>query len=95
MLIRTARDAGKLIRAGRRAANLTQVQLAQKLGCTQKWVSQIENGRPGADLDRVLRALAVLKVTVHGRLPGAPYPLPPGAGLVDRVADSTGTSDEG
>lgn len=89
MLVRTARDVGKLIRAARKAKGWTQARLAGELGSTQKWVSQIENGRPGADLDRVLRALSLLGVILDARLPGysrggsgkEPY------GLVNKVAD--------
>lgn len=89
MLVRTARDIGKLIRAARKAKGWTQARLARELGSTQKWVSQIENGRPGADLDRVLRALSLLGVILDARLPG--YPRGGSGrephGLANRVAD--------
>lgn len=92
MLIRTAQDIGHLIRAARQAQQWSQSQLAAEIGSTQKWVSQIENGRPGADLDRVLRALVALGVTLDGRLAGTQLSAPqdPSFQLVNFVADSAG-----
>lgn len=89
MLVRTANDIGKLIRAARKAKGWTQGRLAQQLGSTQKWVSQIEHGRSGADLDRVLRALAVLGVLLDARLPGYSYPAPDADPhrLINQIAD--------
>lgn len=36
---------GEKLKAARKAAGLTQVQLAEKAGCTQKDVSRWENGQ--------------------------------------------------
>jgi transcriptional regulator with XRE-family HTH domain len=38
-------DIGKRIKAQRLAANLTLKQLAEKVGCTDSYLSQIENGK--------------------------------------------------
>jgi transcriptional regulator with XRE-family HTH domain len=53
-------EAGKLLADARRAARLTQAELAQRLGVSQGAVAQLE--RPGANptvatLERTLRAL--------------------------------------
>lgn len=37
---------GEKLRAARKAAGLTQVELAEKVGCMQKDISRWENGRP-------------------------------------------------
>lgn len=89
MLVRTAKDIGTLIRAARKARGWTQARLAGELGSTQKWVSQIEHGRPGADLDRVLRALSLLGVILDARLPAPPHYRSgrDAHSLVSRVAD--------
>lgn len=36
---------GEKLRAARKAANLSQVQLAEKVGCTQKDIARWEAGR--------------------------------------------------
>jgi transcriptional regulator with XRE-family HTH domain len=48
------------IRARRRALHLTQQQVAEKLGTSQVHLSDIENGRRGLDVDRLLSLLNVL-----------------------------------
>lgn len=50
------------IRAARRARGMTQANLAQRLGFSHGWVSQVERGGIGleaSDLDRVAEALGV------------------------------------
>lgn len=37
---------GEKLKAARKAAGLTQVELAEKVGCKQKDISRWENGRP-------------------------------------------------
>jgi transcriptional regulator with XRE-family HTH domain len=37
---------GEKLRSARKAAGLTQVELAEKVGCKQKDISRWENGRP-------------------------------------------------
>jgi len=34
----------KRLRQARMEAGLTQVEVANKLGCTQSWISKVENG---------------------------------------------------
>lgn len=84
MFIRTPKDLGALVRAARKARGWSQADLAARMGTTQKWVSFVENGRPGSPLDMVLRTLATLKVSVDARLPDdrvKPW------SLIDQVAD--------
>ena len=44
--LRSPEDLGRAVRQARRAASLTQVELASRLGVSQRWVSELETGRP-------------------------------------------------
>lgn len=46
------------LRRVRRAAGLTQVQLATQAGCTQQTISYLENGKSRTPSWRVVQALA-------------------------------------
>lgn len=85
MLIRTAKDVGNLIRATRKSLGWSQGELASQVGTTQKWVSFVENGRPGAQLDLVLRTLAVLRVTLEARPPAGSRSVE--ESLIDQIAN--------
>ena len=62
--IENARDFGLAVRAARKEAGLSQARLAQRCGCSQRFVSELERGKPTAELDRALRFLAELGVPV-------------------------------
>lgn len=64
--LRTPADIGALLRARRRELNMDQVTLAKNIGVSRLWVSQIERGKPGANLGLVLRALSAVGVTLRG-----------------------------
>jgi y4mF family transcriptional regulator len=87
MLIRTPKDLGILIRSTRKAAGWSQGELARQVGTTQKWISFVENGRPSAQLDMVLRTLAILRISLDARLPAGADETP---SLIDLVADQRG-----
>ncbi len=60
---------GELIREARRAAGLTQAQLASRASTTQSAIARLESGRTSptvANLDRVLRA-AGRRLELDGR----------------------------
>jgi HTH-type transcriptional regulator/antitoxin HipB len=84
MFIRTSKDLGALIRNARKGYGWSQDELARRVGTTQKWISFVENGRPGLQLDLVLRTLAVLRITLDGQLP---VDTKPSTSLIDKVAD--------
>ena len=69
MFVRTAKEIGLLIRDTRRRAGLSQSQLASKLRTSQSWVSEIETGKPGAELGLVLALLATLGVKLDAKQP--------------------------
>jgi HTH-type transcriptional regulator/antitoxin HipB len=64
MQIRSPYEIGQLIRSRREARGMTQADLAAALGASRKWVIEAEAGKPTAEIGRLLRALAVLGVTL-------------------------------
>lgn len=62
MTIDNASDFGQAIRTARKEAGLSQVQLARRCNCSQRFVSEVERGKPTAELGRALRLLAELGV---------------------------------
>jgi len=63
-IINDARDFGLAVRAARKEAGLTQSQLAQRCGCSQRFVSEVERGKSTAELERALRLLVELDVPI-------------------------------
>jgi HTH-type transcriptional regulator/antitoxin HipB len=62
--IRTADQLNVILRALRRARNLTQKELADRLGVTQQALSQLELDPQSASFERVLAVLSALGVTI-------------------------------
>src|SRR5687767_14288794 len=58
-------DIGKIVAAARRQRNLTQAQLAKAVGASQYWISQVESGKPKAQIGKVLGVLAYLGVRLQ------------------------------
>lgn len=61
---------GKFIAECRKAQNLTQMQLAEKLGITDRAVSKWETGRAMPDSAIMLELCSLLKITVNDLLCG-------------------------
>ena len=61
---------GKFICEKRRSANLTQMQLAEKLGVSDRAVSKWENGRAMPDSSIMLDLCGILKISVNDLLCG-------------------------
>jgi HTH-type transcriptional regulator / antitoxin HipB len=74
--LRTPADIGALIRARRRELGLDQAELAEIVGVSRLWINQVEGGKPGAGLGRMLRTLAALGIELSesGPNPGAETP---------------------
>lgn len=51
---------GRRIRAARKRAGLRQGELAALAGVGNRFLSELENGKPGVELGRALRVLGVL-----------------------------------
>lgn len=65
MLITNAKDFGLRIREARRQAGITQGALADRCGTTQSWISELENGKPRAELELALRVLRELGLALQ------------------------------
>ena len=61
---------GKFIKECRNKNNLTQMQLAEKLGITDRAISKWENGRAMPDSAIMLDLCKELKITVNDLLSG-------------------------
>ena len=62
MKIRTATDLGAFIRERRIKLGMDQSDLAEKAGTSRKWVVEVEQGKPRAEIGLVLRTLKTLGV---------------------------------
>ena len=60
--IRTPDQLSPIFTAFRKRNNLSQAQLAQRIGVTQQTVSQLERNPGKATVERLLRALAAMEV---------------------------------
>jgi HTH-type transcriptional regulator/antitoxin HipB len=72
MRIRTPKDIGATIREGRRGLALDQATLAERVGVSRLWISQVERGKPGASMGLVLRTFSVLGIELATSERGAP-----------------------
>jgi HTH-type transcriptional regulator/antitoxin HipB len=72
--VRSATDLGAAIADARRAAGLTQQELADRVGVSRSYLAQVERGRTSRLLDLVLDILRVadleLVVRRRGRVDG-------------------------
>jgi y4mF family transcriptional regulator len=65
MLVSNPKDIGMLIRAKRSERSWTQGELARHVGTTQRWISEIENGKATAEIGMVLRTLSMLGIRLE------------------------------
>ncbi|MBR7009091.1 MAG: helix-turn-helix transcriptional regulator [Ruminococcus sp.] len=56
-------EIGEKLAAVRKARGLTQVQAAQKVGCTQSYLSSVENGKKAFSIGFVLRLISLYEVS--------------------------------
>ena len=57
-------ELGEAVRAARKEQGLTQSELAQMSGCSQRFVSELERGKNGAEMGKVLQVLRALGLSV-------------------------------
>lgn len=72
MRVGTTHDLGALVRQERQDQGLTQAELAERIGTTRQWVSQLESGTLNPRVGLVLAALAALDLDLDVRLSKAP-----------------------
>jgi HTH-type transcriptional regulator/antitoxin HipB len=64
MRIRTATDLGAFIRERRTKLGMDQSALAKKAGTSRKWLVEVEQGKPGAEIGLILRTLKSLEISI-------------------------------
>ena len=64
MIIRSLKDLGHAIRQARKAAGLSQSQLADRSGIWQETISKIENGHTGTRVETAFELLAALDLEI-------------------------------
>lgn len=72
MRIRTATDLGAFIRERRTELGMDQSTLAEKAGTSRKWVVEVEQGKPRAEIGLILRTLKTLGVSIAITADGTP-----------------------
>ena len=65
MKVYSAKDIGSLVRAARKEAHLTQRDLAEECACGVRFLSELENGKPTIELERVIRVLNTLSLDLE------------------------------
>ena len=77
MAIRSARDFGASIRDRRKQLGYTQGELAEMCDVGTMFVSQLENGKPTAQLDKAIRVANMVGLnTAMSEKCGSPEPPP-------------------
>ena len=64
MRIVNARDLGRYVRDRRRAAGLSQQDLATKALVSRRWLSELESGKPTAEVGLIFKVVAALGLYV-------------------------------
>ena len=65
MILRAAKEIGALIRDRRSQLNLSQQELARKVGVSRAWLVALEKGKPSVQLGLVLQTLNELGLSIH------------------------------
>lgn len=60
MKVRTSADIGKAVRARRKAIKMTQADAAGLSGVGIRFLSELENGKPTLEIDKVLKVASVM-----------------------------------
>ncbi|MBM7503761.1 helix-turn-helix domain-containing protein [Agromyces aurantiacus] len=63
-----AETLGLMLQQGRLARGLSQRELAAELGLTQRWVSEMEAGKPGKLTERLFAMLEATGVRLYAEL---------------------------
>ena len=64
MRIGNPRDLGRYVRDRRRAAGLSQQDLATKALVSRRWLSELESGKPTAEVGLIFKVVAALGLYV-------------------------------
>lgn len=64
----TPETLGVVLREARHQRRLSQEELAQNLGVSQRYISELENGKPGILMNRLFRILRELGVDLSAEI---------------------------
>ena len=65
MLIKSVKDLGILVKEARKKQKLTQTELAQLSNLGTRFISDLENGKPTCEIDKVLKVVANLGIKLE------------------------------
>ena len=68
-MIRTAKDFGHLIQVIRKKSKLTQAELAAASGVGERFVRELEKGKPSCQLEKALLVARMLGIKLETILP--------------------------
>ncbi len=74
MRVRTDTDLGAFIRERRTKLGMDQITLANKTGTSRKWLVEVEQGKPRAEIGLILRTLKSLGVYIDLKTDSDPEP---------------------
>ena len=72
-VIGSPEELGDAIRQGREVQGWSQRELAARLGVTQKWLWELEQGKPGLLMERLFAALREVDVTLNAEFRDPSY----------------------
>jgi y4mF family transcriptional regulator len=75
-MIRSASEFGALIRARRKALGWTQAQLAERCGTGERFIVELEGGKPTCHLEKSLIAARVVGIELGDLKEATPRPPP-------------------
>jgi y4mF family transcriptional regulator len=64
--LRSAADIGSLIKQRRKSLGLTQLEAAEQLGVGRRFLIELEEGKPTAQLGKTMHVLSMLGITLTG-----------------------------
>lgn len=64
----TTGSVGPLVKDARQALSLTQQELAQRAGCSQRLISELENGKEGIAFNKVMSVMAALSIQLEAKV---------------------------
>jgi y4mF family transcriptional regulator len=67
--IRDTLQLGRLIRRARKAAGMTQIELARKAAMGERFIVDLEHGKPTCEAGRVLRVMTLLNLRLAVEAP--------------------------
>ena len=65
MIIKTIKDIAEFIKTKRKEQNLTQIELAQLTNVGVRFLSDLENGKPTCEIEKVLKILNNLGAKIN------------------------------